>query len=456
MKKKILILLFTIFAAGFINVNKVYANSMSIECDDTTIGVGETTNCTVKGTVDEAFMSVTAALGSDNHLEIIESSIRNVSPFGGTTHIYYIDGTTAQAGSYDFTTFTVRGLSKGSGVLTLRARTDEEPLGYANASMTLIMEVPDFNYPITVGGEDPQPVSHDSTLANLVPNEGELFPNFTSDNTVYSLNTDFTRAGRITFTATKNNDYASVGNTTCDIPNSTSIESVTCNIVVTAQDTTTTTVYSIVIYNTAYVEPPVTNDIYLNSLSYDVSGILVPDFVKTTFEYEMSINFSNYREVNFIVEPSEEGITITGKKCAIPSNPNIQSVTCNIHLTKNEKSANYKIVLRNSNSPDDKCDLIIKSNVYTIDETRGIIKVNSEHSLDTIRANLYSSCGEIKVFQDVVVITDGVNLREYKLERLIIPQTGNKKFIYLLAFASVLVIIGVFMISKKVLFKKEN
>ena len=116
----------------------------------------------------------------------------------------------------------------------------------------------------------------------------------------------------------------------------------------------------------------------------------------------------------------------------------------------------YKIVLINTNRPDIKCDLVIKSNVYTIDQTNKIIRVNSEHSLETIKSNLFSSCGEISVYNDKVIITDGTNLAEYKLEKLIMPQTGNKKFLYLLACGSVLVIIGVFMFSKNYFFKKEE
>lgn len=459
MKKKIFIIFLLIFTVGFININKVHAaSSLSITCEDNTIEVGETTSCMVIGTVEKTYSGITAALGSNSYLQINQDSLRNLTDLPGDTHIYYIGEEVFPAGNIEITSFTVTGLSSGSGSLFLRQRTDEEPLGYWRYTETGTepIIVPPFNYGITVtGGSDPGTLSGDSLLTNLVPNTGELTPAFDSYTFLYSMSVDFTRAGRITFNATKSNVYASVGNTSCDIPNSTSIESITCNIVVTAQDQTTST-YSVTINNSAYVEPIVTNDIFLETLDYDIGGALIPDFKRDVFEYEMHINFSNYTEINFTTTESEDGITVRGKKCLIPSNPNVESVTCNIKLSKNDKSANYKIVLINTNRPDIKCDLVIKSNIYIIDQTNKVIRVNSEHSLDTIKANLYSSCGEIQVFNDKVIITDGNNIVEYKLEKLKMPQTGNKKFLYFLACGSVLVIIGVFMFSKNYFFKKEE
>ena len=82
-------------------------------------------------------------------------------------------------------------------------------------------------------------------------------------------------------------------------------------------------------------------------------------------------------------------------------------ITIIFHLLIIDK---YTILIKNTNSPDIKCDLVIKSNVYTIDQAKKIIKVNSEHSLETIKSNLYSSCGEIRIFNDKVTISDNSNI----------------------------------------------
>lgn len=459
MKKKLLILLLTIFAISFIKMGNVYAASLYFECTDNTLEVGETTNCLVKGTVEERFGGITAQLGSNSHIQIVESTLRNISPIPPLglveeSHIYYFNGTIANPGSYDITSFTVKAISAGTGTLTLRSWSQAERMGFVDESFERIIEAPESNYDITVtGGSEPE--SSDSSLAALVPNVGQLTPAFASDVYGYSMDVDFTTTRSVVFDTTTNEEHATVGNTTCNLPNSTSVESVTCNIVVTAQDESSS-VYTISINNSAYEDPIITHDIFIETLTFDIPGTLIPTFKRDVYSYEMHINFSNYSEINFTPTLSETGITVTGKKCTIPDNPNMEKVTCNIKLTKNEKSSNYKIVLINTNRPDIKCDLVIKSNVYTIDQTNKIIRVNSEHSLETIKSNLFSSCGEISVYNDKVIITDGTNLAEYKLEKLIMPQTGNKKFLYLLACGSVLVIIGVFMFSKNYFFKKEE
>ena len=79
-----------------------------------------------------------------------------------------------------------------------------------------------------------------------------------------------------------------------------------------------------------------------------------------------------------------------------------------------------------------------------------------DHTKETIKANLYSTCGEINVFDDKVVISYGANSSTYTLERVINPQTGNNKILYALAIVSVLAIIGIGIFAKKKLFSKED
>ena len=456
MKNKLFIALFIVFSIAFFNISKVYANSMDITCESDQVDVGATISCTVIGVADEPISGITAAIGSDSHLEVLTDTIENVSPFGGSFHIYYgADGHVEPAGNLTIATFDVKGLTSGNGVITLRDYNDQQPMGFINGDSTRYIGVQEVNRPITVGnGQDPTPPSSDSLLTALVPNVGELDPAFTSTNPLYNMSVDFTRVGRVTFTATKSHPMASISSTTCDLPSGTTSEKVVCNITVTAEDRVTSTTYKITINNSAYTPPiPPSGDIFINRLTYDVDAVLTPTFKKDIYEYDMSVNFANIHEINFTTQV-DAGVTVTGKKCPLPSSPSIESTTCDIKITKDGKSATYVITVHNTYRPDVQCDLIIRSNVYTIDQDKKIIKVNSEHSLETIKANLYSTCGEIKVFEDKVTISDKANTAEYKLERVIMPKTGNNKIIYPLAIVSVLAIIGICVFAKKKLFTR--
>lgn len=459
MKKKLLILLFIVFCLGFVKINTVYADSLGFECEDTLLQVGESTTCKVVGTVDHPSRGVIGKLGSDSHLEI--SGITNISPFNeGGAPIYYYKRTAVSAGNYDIVRFTVTALAEGTGSLTLRDFGGDDGLGFIDGTGDTFYYLEGVTYYLSITGGDtpPTPKSDDSSLANLIPNIGQLTPDFASNEFLYNMDIDFTRVSRVSFEITKGHPMASVGSTECSIPDSTSVESVTCNIVVTAEDRVSTSTYSITFNNTAYIPTPPTPeaDIYITRLTYDVDAVLTPTFKKDEYSYEMSVNFANVREINFTATTSEEGITVTGTKCTLPRGTSVISAICNIGITKDGKSQNYRILVHNTYTPDVQCDLIIRSNVYTIDQTKKIIKVNSEHSLETIKSNLYSTCGEIKVYQDKAVIMDNSGSSEYKLERIVMPQTGNNVIIYPLAIVSVLSIIGIFIFVKKKYFKKEE
>lgn len=459
MKKKIIITLLIVFCLGFIKINTAYADSLGFECESTTLEVGDTTNCKVIGTTTHGSRGVAAALTGSSNLQL--SSVSNISPFNfnmGTTPIYYMSTSVVNAGSFDIARFTITALSAGDAYLYLNDYGDDDGMGFTDETADYFYYLDSVTYPITIssGGDDPTPKSSDSLLTELTPNIGALDQAFVSDNFNYTMSVDFTRVTRINFAVTKSHPMATVGSTICTIPDSTTVESVVCNIQVTAEDTITKSTYSITINNSAYNPPaPPTEDIFINRLTFDVDAVLTPTFEKDVYLYDMSVNFANVREINFTAEV-EDGVTITGKKCTLPSSSTVSSTVCNISITKGEKSANYKITVHNTYSPDVQCDMIIRSNVYTIDQNKKVIKVNKDHSLETIKANLSSTCGEIKVYEDKVTITDAGKVVEYKLERIIMPQTGNKKFLYILAFGSVLVIIGVFMFSKNYFFKKEE
>lgn len=455
-KRKSIKILLIILCLCFFGIKNVHADTLGFTCNDEALEVGNTTTCKVVGTTNHPSRGVVARLGSNENLEI--SDIVNISPFtDGSTPIYYTKtAPAAAAGDYDIVSFTVTALSSGTGTLTLRDFSEDDGMGFIDGTgdQFYYLEAVNFDIPITNGGGS-EP-SNDSLLTSLVPNIGELEQTFTSDNTNYNMSLDFTRVRRVSFTITKSHPLATVSNTECTIPDSTTTENLVCNIKVTAEDRVTSTTYKITIANSAYTPPePPSGDIFINRLTFDIDAVLSPRFDKNINNYEMSVNFSNVHEINFTVQV-DDGVVVSGKKCILPSGFSSEQTTCVINISKDNSHNTYKITVKNTDRQDIQCDLIIRSNIYTIDQINKVIKVNSEQSLEVIKSNLYSTCGEIKVYNDKVTISDNANTVEYKLERIIMPKTGNNKIIYPLGIVSILFIIGIFVFAKKKLLSKEN
>lgn len=446
-ENRILILLLIVFCISFVRINPVYADyedSFNISCDKNTLEVNEIVDCKVTGYTTHVTSGVIASLSSNSNLEI--TNIVNISPFHviDSEPIFYF-GDAFPAGNINIVSFKAKALRAGTGNLFITdyAVAEADGLGFVDEDAETFYDAAPVNYNITItnGGDEPTPKSSDSSLLNLQPDIGTLIPEFTSTNLNYSMSINFLEYRRVKFTPTKNHPAAIVSGSDCTLPNNTSVASVTCKISVIAEDNSRS-VYSITINNSSYVEPVIPAEITKITTN---DGLLTPAFSKDVLNYTMNINFLNFDNVSFKITFAD-GNSST-QKCDIPKSSSVESVICTIDK--------YNILIKNTNSPDIKCDLVIKSNVYTIDQTKKIIKVNSEHSLDTIKSNLYSSCGEIKVFNDKVTISDNSNIVEYKLEKLIMPQTGNNLIIYPLAIVSVLVIIGLFIFIKKKYFKKE-
>ena len=102
------------------------------------------------------------------------------------------------------------------------------------------------------------------------------------------------------------------------------------------------------------------------------------------------------------------------------------------------------------------CNLRITSTVYTVDEASRTIKVPSTASAETIRSNLTSSCGEIRVLSDKVVLTDENTSKEYKLEKIVILQTGNKIVHYKFLIIAIMAILGIGFIITFILRNKKS
>lgn len=462
MKNKIFIALLIVFSIYFINVGKVYAeNKLYFECDENKLKVGDTTVCRVVIECDEPIMGIVANVEHTSSLEI--SDAKNLTDFFGDALIYYF-GTkdlTLDAGTHQIASFKIK------------ARRED------NAAMIYFVEHPNdgiiFGTPdkrklkpnteaiiLTVTSDSPDPgreKSSDSSLKNLSTPVGELKPAFNPTITSYDIeNVDFTKIHRIDFTAIENDEHATKSGTTCLLPNSSDVIETTCYIFVTAEDGSYTD-YKIKVHNSAYnpVDPdePTEDKIIAKNITTD-AGILTPAFNKDIFEYSLSLNFANFKEVKFYLDV-EDGIEIENDTCKIPNN-DYGSFVCSLSIInrKTNKKTEYPITIINTNRPGEKCDLNIKSNVYTIDQAKKLIRLNGEHDLETIKSNLYSDCGAITVFEDKAVLTSPDGIVEYTIEKLVMPQTGNNKLKYPLAFFAVLLLILAAVCAKVKFGKKEN
>ena len=98
------------------------------------------------------------------------------------------------------------------------------------------------------------------------------------------------------------------------------------------------------------------------------------------------------------------------------------------------------------------CDLKLTSSVYEIDNDKLTInRVNKAHSLDTIRSNISTTCGNIMVNENKVVLSTSTQIKEYTINRVWMPQTGQKVVKYTLAIVVILAaIVGLIILKKKI------
>lgn len=121
-------------------------------------------------------------------------------------------------------------------------------------------------------------ISNDATLSNIAVNPGALSPTFSAATLAYTVSVPFGTAS-VTVTATKNDAKASVaGDGAIDV----SSGSGTANIIVTAEDGTTTKTYTVAIT----VEPG-SSDATLSGIS--VNGNAIADFDAATLDYTVDL-----------------------------------------------------------------------------------------------------------------------------------------------------------------------
>lgn len=103
-----------------------------------------------------------------------------------------------------------------------------------------------------------------------------------------------------------------------------------------------------------------------------------------------------------------------------------------------------------SNNNANECKMILSSSVYTIDNNKLTINnVDKNHSVETIRNNITSDCGTIMVSENKVVLSTNKEIKEYTINRMWMPQTGQKVIKYTVIIAGIIAIITGLLIYKK-------
>lgn len=246
-----------------------------------------------------------------------DATLKTLSPNAGTLSPVFNPNTT---------NYTVSGVPASTGTLNFNLAVTDPKAGVASGrtcnlsskvtTCNIVVKAEDGTtktYSVVVTKNDPDPVipskNNDSSLKSLSATGYTLVPGFTPNNKNYTLEAA-SNAKSIKFNAVPNHDKASiVSGETCDLTDKTT----TCNIVVKAEDGSTST-YSVAVTkrDEEPVKPQLNSDATLKSL--DVSGYtLSPRFDGNTTSYTMTVkNNINSLNVNATPNDPKAKVTVTG------------------------------------------------------------------------------------------------------------------------------------------------
>ena len=296
-------------------------------------------------------------------------------------------------------------------------------------------------YTLDVTRENETQKSSVNTLSALTVSNATITPEFESSVTNYSSVVSNTITS-VTIAATPTDSKATVSG---DLGEKTlQVGKNTFNILVTAEDGTSKKTYEIEINREDAIEPSKSSDNTLKSLAVS-NAILKPEFSKTTAEYTATVN-DNIDEVTIIATASDSKAKIEGtgtKQITDGSNAFIIVVTA-----ENNSKKIYTITVVKTKPT---CSLQLVSDIYKVDnEKLTINNVSRDHSLEVIKGNLHSDCGVISVSENRVVLSLDSQVKEYTINRVWMPQTGQKVIKYIAIIAVLLgSIVALIYVNKK-------
>ena len=297
-------------------------------------------------------------------------------------------------------------------------------------------------YTVTINKMAPSDKSTDAKLKSLSVTGATLAPTFDKD--VYSYSAIVSNSvSSVTINAQPNDTKATITGDTGT--KSLSVGDNTFNIVVTAEDTNYKKTYTIIISREEAIDPSKSSDNTLKSLSID-NVTLTPAFDKNTTSYTATVD-SLVSKINIkaTANDSKAEIDGTGEKTL----ENIENSFNIVVTAENNSKKIYTIVVTKKVIP--VCtDLKLISSVYKVDNDKLLVSnVNRDHSLDTIKSNLSASCGTINVTENKVILSSDTQIKEYTIERVWQPQTGQNVIKYTLVIVVIVGIIGALLFIKK-------
>jgi len=297
-------------------------------------------------------------------------------------------------------------------------------------------------YTLNITREPEEQKSSISSLSSLTASGATLIPTFTSTTTNYSAVVANT-VSSVNISATPTDSKATVTGDTG--AKSLQVGSNIFIILVTAEDGVSKTTYTITIEREEEIDPSKSDDNKLKNLAVS-NSVLTPEFDKDTTEYTATLDSEDIDTITITATPNDSKAKVEGsgeKTLEVGSN------TFNIVVTaENNSKKIYTItVVKASKS----CELILASDIYKVDnQNLTINNVNRDHSLDVIKGNLRSDCGTFTVTQDKVVLSDEIRTKEYTINRVWLPQTGQKVIKYFSAlFIFALAVTGLIIYKKR-------
>lgn len=433
------------------------SGSITIICDKTSLNVNETTNCTLKGNLNDSITSVAGKLESTSNLEISEVS-KTSNWIGEEGRIINYYSSPQEAGNFDIATFQLKALSSGSGSVTLTKISDtdgdETPVNIGNSEFELV-EVPEPTLNIQVTSNT-DTRSNVNTLSNLSVTSGTLNPSFNEDVNDYYVLVD-NSVTSVTISATATDSSSTITGTGEKQLNVGDNE---FDIVVTSERGTPNT-YTVSIEREEAIDNSKPSINTLKSLS--VSGIDInPQFDSDIIEYSAQVG-SSVSKIIINAEPTDPLATVTGTgETTLSEGLNVINVV--VTAQSNKKKIYVLRINRDSetgsgtsNNSSSSCKLELTSIIYKIDnQNLTISNVNRDHSLDTIKNNISSECGSIMVSENKVVLSSDTEIKEYAINRVWIPQTGTKVIKYVVIITIILAAITALFIYKLKMNKKDR
>lgn len=324
------------------------------------------------------------------------------------------------------------------------------------------------SYNLTIIRQQEAQKSSINTLKTLTVTNATLNPTFNSSITSYTSTVE-NNVTKVTVNATKSDDKSQITEGLGEHNLNVGIN--TINIKVKAENNDVKTyVLKITRKDVEVIDDDTTksSDNKLKSLEVE-DGTLIPEFNSSKDQNYVAIVSDNTNKVviNAVTNNSKANISYSEQLVdggiAFESNSSTKDI--NIIVTAENGSKKYislslmrqsyydnnkKEVDNNTGNVTDTCVLQLKSSVYTIDNNKlEVNNVNKNHSIDTIKSNLTSDCGTIMVSENKVVLSSETQVKEYTINRVWIPQTGQKVIKYVAIIAVLLAGIAGLLFYKK-------